>query len=1009
MVDVFASGRRVQRERRHQPPHGGGGGGGGKISMKMATSTLTSSFRPFFAQLFLLCVCLTSLFCLVASEEGGSTNHTADVSHGSGEEFESALEEAEHEDELEHELEEPYAVLYPSFILVFGTIIYYILTRYIAALPYTACMFILGTMIGIGVSWNEFVNPANENHIHQSVVLWQGINSEVLLLVFLPGLIFKDSLGQNVHLFDLALGQLLIFAFPMVLAGTVLTALVAYYILPYTWSFNLCMTFGSILSATDPVAVAALLEEVGAPPRLKTHIAGESLLNDGAAIVFYSIFAEKFFFEQGIPGFGQDIGWAEGVGIFCQKALGGFACGIFFGLGTLLLVFLLDKRFSHEENIVQVTAVLAMAYLNYYVSDFVWSTSGVIATLTQGLIVRLIGRSAINDPHLFDDFFVMMEHILNTILFSLGGLVWGGVVVENHRDGIWQGKEWGFLILLYILLHVIRALLFVSVYPITVRIGLSTSWPETIFQIYGGLRGAVGIALAISLDSEVSEVFGGNDISLAEKEAATLYQFVGGIAFLTLIINGSTAGPVLRKLGLVDSTETRNKIIDAYRIHFRAEMIDSFVELLTNDRFKHVDYALVKSHVPLIADMTLEQLTEAVQKLKDATPEQNYHPPHLEHVLPYFKPDGMTDEDFEKMIDTNLLIIDPAEQKRKMRIMERKKSRRTKRRSVSSMAYLMQGEPFSTAELRVLFISMIRAQYEYQMKNGELESQHLLAIALEQSLEEAETDCNKGLPLNDLEHLQEYHRATSNFFRRTKKYTVCCDSCVGVSLKNRFKKRSHMHLKQKADALYVEQAMAFVSAHKRAQFFFKEQIMVGAGADIVEAAKVVLAESQKEIEKATNDLDNKLDRTVVHLAASHKFCKILLNRGIAYVDKLAGFGLLKESEAEEMVEELEELLDHVISCDLENHEGEMDIVYDEVEGTPKEGPCPSTLNPLPEEIDELVDANYEDENHGGGDGFLPESDQSQVERVVVPDSDNAGGNDPDFGGGEGPGVGRPEL
>ena len=64
----------------------------------------------------------------------------------------------------------------------------------------------------------------------------------------------------------------------MVLAGTALTALVAYYVLPYNWSFNLAMTFGSILAATDPVAVASLLNEVGAPPRLKMHIAGESML-----------------------------------------------------------------------------------------------------------------------------------------------------------------------------------------------------------------------------------------------------------------------------------------------------------------------------------------------------------------------------------------------------------------------------------------------------------------------------------------------------------------------------------------------------------------------------------------------------------------------------------------------------------------------------------------------------------------------------------------------------------
>lgn len=68
----------------------------------------------------------------------------------------------------------------------------------------------------------------------------------------------------------------------MVLAGTALTALVAFYIFPYDWSFNLAMTIGSILSATDPVAVSALLEEVGAPPRLKVHVSGESLFNDGA-------------------------------------------------------------------------------------------------------------------------------------------------------------------------------------------------------------------------------------------------------------------------------------------------------------------------------------------------------------------------------------------------------------------------------------------------------------------------------------------------------------------------------------------------------------------------------------------------------------------------------------------------------------------------------------------------------------------------------------------------------
>ena len=80
----------------------------------------------------------------------------------------------------------------------------------------------------------------------------------------------------------------MIMAFPMVLAGTTLMALVGYYVLPYDWSWAFSMTAGAILSATDPVAVSALLNEVGAPPRLRIHVSGESLLNDGSAIGTFS-------------------------------------------------------------------------------------------------------------------------------------------------------------------------------------------------------------------------------------------------------------------------------------------------------------------------------------------------------------------------------------------------------------------------------------------------------------------------------------------------------------------------------------------------------------------------------------------------------------------------------------------------------------------------------------------------------------------------------------------------
>ena len=126
-----------------------------------------------------------------------------------------------------------------------------------------AVLFLIGTIISVAIA-----KVCPQDQLTESIVMWEDINSEVLLLIFLPGLLFKDAYGLDYHLFTKGFGQLLIMAFPMVLSGTCLTALVGYFVLPYGWNFNFSMTFGALLAATDPVAVSALLNELGAPPRL---------------------------------------------------------------------------------------------------------------------------------------------------------------------------------------------------------------------------------------------------------------------------------------------------------------------------------------------------------------------------------------------------------------------------------------------------------------------------------------------------------------------------------------------------------------------------------------------------------------------------------------------------------------------------------------------------------------------------------------------------------------------
>ena len=124
--------------------------------------------------------------------------------------------------EVEREIEVPNVVLFPWLAVLIGIAAYYCLSRFLRGLPYTAVMFITGALMGYS---------ALHTHEHG--------NGEIIILAFLPGLLFLDSYNINVYLFKRSFLQIITFAFPVVLGWTALTALLAYYIFPYGWRFDL--------------------------------------------------------------------------------------------------------------------------------------------------------------------------------------------------------------------------------------------------------------------------------------------------------------------------------------------------------------------------------------------------------------------------------------------------------------------------------------------------------------------------------------------------------------------------------------------------------------------------------------------------------------------------------------------------------------------------------------------------------------------------------------------------
>lgn len=266
-------------------------------------------------------------------------------------------------DHGDHEAGHSNAVLFPWFSLLVGIFIYYGISRYAHGVPYTAAVFLLGALMG-------YFSPASGSALADSLLTWLGMDGEAIILSFLPGLLFLDSYNADVYLFRRACSQLLLFAFPMVLGGSVLTALVARHVLPYGWSLDLCLTFGAILAATDPVAVSALMTELGAPSRLKIHIAGESLLNDGSAVVFYHIFSRRFFRELGLEAVGEDVGWLRGAVLFARLSFGGMVIGVLFGIGLVALYVTACVRVRLSDKAVLISQS-ASIYTDYSTSTAV--------------------------------------------------------------------------------------------------------------------------------------------------------------------------------------------------------------------------------------------------------------------------------------------------------------------------------------------------------------------------------------------------------------------------------------------------------------------------------------------------------------------------------------------------------------------------------------------------------------------------------------------------------------
>ena len=381
-------------------------------------------------------------------------------------------------------------------------------------LPNTIGLMIIALLVSLGLA---LLGPFSFGMKAEAQRLLANIDfDETLLHGMLSFLLFAGSL--HVNLADLAKQKWIIglLATVGVLGSTIGIGFIS------RWVFGLlgtemplidCLLFGALISPTDPIAVLGILKKVGVPESLETKITGESLFNDGVAVVIFLVFLE-------IATGTREITAASVLGLFAKEALGGVVFGLIIGW----IAYWMLKSIDNYQ--VEVLITLALVTGGFALADEL-HVSGPIAIVVAGLLIgnhgRLLAMSDQVRDHL-DKFWELVDEVLNGVLFVIIGLE--VLALTFSREYFTAG------VILIPLLLVTR---FISVGgPVLIMRRFREFSPKVVTILtWGGLRGGISVALALSLPP------GKN------RELILAITYI--IVVFSIIVQGLTIGKLVRK------------------------------------------------------------------------------------------------------------------------------------------------------------------------------------------------------------------------------------------------------------------------------------------------------------------------------------------------------------------------------------------------------------------------------------------------------------------------------
>jgi CPA1 family monovalent cation:H+ antiporter len=341
------------------------------------------------------------------------------------------------------------------------------------------------------------------------------LTPELILSVFVPPLVFEAALHINFSDLRERLSDILVLAVPGIIITTLIVGGLLSLITPL--SLPVAMIFGALISATDPVAVVSMFRTLGVSKRLAVLVEGESLLNDGTAIVIFNIALVAT-----LTGY---FSITESLGEFFRVSAGGTTVGLILGWFISRLISRID------DYLIETTLTTLLAFGAYLIAESL-HFSGVLAVVTAGLVMGNLGPQGMSPTTriVITNFWEYAAFLANSFIFLLIGL-------EINLPALLN--SWQLVLAAIAVVFLARLMIVYGLGGLLVRIykHMPPVWLHVLN--WGGLRGAIALALILSLPAELG----------AQVEIMKLMAF--GVVLFTLLVQSTTMNPLLHHLGLV--------------------------------------------------------------------------------------------------------------------------------------------------------------------------------------------------------------------------------------------------------------------------------------------------------------------------------------------------------------------------------------------------------------------------------------------------------------------------